>query len=100
MSVQILEAELRESLSLRVQDVPVPPDVQKPIQEPQITKVAVLFSGGLDCSVLARITHDILPLEESIDLLNVAFENPRVILAAERQSMKLSKPTNDKSPEA
>jgi asparagine synthetase B (glutamine-hydrolysing) len=41
-------------------------------------KVAVLFSGGLDCTILARLCHDLLPLTESIDLLNVAFENPRV----------------------
>ncbi|KAK7510970.1 asparagine synthase-domain-containing protein [Phyllosticta citriasiana] len=40
--------------------------------------IAILFSGGLDCTLLARIAHDILPLETSIDLLNVAFENPRV----------------------
>jgi asparagine synthetase B (glutamine-hydrolysing) len=33
--------------------------------------VAVLFSGGLD-------SHDILPTSEPIDLLNVAFENPRI----------------------
>lgn len=53
-------------------------------------KLAVLFSGGLDCSVLARIAHDILPLDHPIDLLNVAFENPRVILAA-KQPPKVSK---------
>ncbi|KAJ4318393.1 hypothetical protein N0V94_004439 [Neodidymelliopsis sp. IMI 364377] len=41
-------------------------------------QVAVLFSGGLDCTVLARLCHDLLPLDESIDLLNVAFENPRI----------------------
>jgi asparagine synthetase B (glutamine-hydrolysing) len=40
--------------------------------------VAVLFSGGLDCTILARLCHELLPLTESIDLLNVAFENPRV----------------------
>lgn len=42
------------------------------------TKVAILFSGGLDCTVLARLCHEILPDDQSIDLLNVAFENPRV----------------------
>ncbi|KIW95180.1 uncharacterized protein Z519_03764 [Cladophialophora bantiana CBS 173.52] len=44
---------------------------------PQSTKVAILFSGGLDCTLLARLAHDILPKSEAIDLLNVAFENPR-----------------------
>jgi asparagine synthetase B (glutamine-hydrolysing) len=44
-------------------------------------KVAVLFSGGLDCTLLARLSHDVLPKDESIDLVNVAFENPRVAAA-------------------
>ncbi len=39
--------------------------------------IAVLFSGGLDCTVLAALAHQCLPIEEPIDLLNVAFENPR-----------------------
>ncbi|KAF2010256.1 asparagine synthetase domain-containing protein 1 [Aaosphaeria arxii CBS 175.79] len=42
------------------------------------TKVAILFSGGLDCTVLARMCHNLLPVTEGIDLLNVAFENPRI----------------------
>ena len=44
--------------------------------------ISILFSGGLDCTVLARLIHDLLPQEQSIDLLNVAFENPRVVAAA------------------
>ncbi|KAK4547400.1 hypothetical protein LTR36_001056 [Oleoguttula mirabilis] len=43
-----------------------------------VPKLAILFSGGLDCSVLARLAHDLIPLPEGIDLLNVAFENPRI----------------------
>jgi asparagine synthetase B (glutamine-hydrolysing) len=45
-------------------------------------RVAVLFSGGLDCTVLARMAHDLLPVGDHIDLINVAFENPRVIQAS------------------
>ncbi|KAK8196733.1 hypothetical protein M8818_006900 [Zalaria obscura] len=45
--------------------------------------LAVLFSGGLDCTVLARLAHDIVDSGESIDLLNVAFQNPRVHRQAE-----------------
>ena len=41
-------------------------------------RVAVLFSGGLDCTILARMCDDLLPSSEPIDLLNVAFENPRI----------------------
>lgn len=41
-------------------------------------RIAVLFSGGLDCTVLARLAHDLLPHSVPVDLLNVAFENPRI----------------------
>ncbi|RLM00494.1 hypothetical protein CFD26_108415 [Aspergillus turcosus] len=75
--IQELERRLRQSLHLRIQKVPEPPSVT--IRD---VKVAVLFSGGLDCTLLARLSHDILPKNETIDLLNVAFENPRVAAAA------------------
>lgn len=35
--------------------------------------VAVLFSGGLDCTVVAALAHHHLPLSQPIDLLNVCF---------------------------
>ena len=68
---------LQESLSLRIQNVPVPPSTA-----PAPARIAILFSGGLDCTLLARLVHEIFPKEEDIDLLNVAFENPRVVQAA------------------
>ena len=68
---------LRESTKLRTLNIPVPPSKITPL-----VRGAVLFSGGLDCTVLARLIHDNLPEEQEIDLLNVAFENPRVIQAA------------------
>ena len=37
------------------------------------SKLAVLFSGGLDSTVLAAMVDQIWPVEETIDLLNVAF---------------------------
>ncbi|KAI8451067.1 asparagine synthase-domain-containing protein [Phakopsora pachyrhizi] len=43
------------------------------------SRVAVLFSGGLDCTTLALLAHSHIPPSESIDLLNVAFENTRLI---------------------
>ncbi|KAJ5168312.1 uncharacterized protein N7482_003906 [Penicillium canariense] len=76
--VQELQSRLHQSLALRIKNVPEPPGY---IQG-QSAKIAVLFSGGLDCSLLARLSHDILPVNEPIDLLNVAFENPRVAAAA------------------
>jgi len=41
--------------------------------------VAVLFSGGIDSTVCAFLAHQHIPLDEPIDLLNIAFENPRKI---------------------
>jgi tRNA(Ile)-lysidine synthase TilS/MesJ len=38
------------------------------------SKVAILFSGGLDSAVLAALVDQCLPQNESIDLLNIAFE--------------------------
>jgi hypothetical protein len=35
--------------------------------------LAGCFSGGLDCVVLARLADLFLPIEEPIDLINVAF---------------------------
>ncbi|KAL2828935.1 asparagine synthase-domain-containing protein [Aspergillus cavernicola] len=75
--VSELEHRLRQSLVLRIQNVRQPP-----IPGESNVKIAVLFSGGLDCTLLARLAHDVLPAEETIDLLNVAFENPRVVAAA------------------
>ncbi|KAI8443817.1 hypothetical protein BY996DRAFT_6434821 [Phakopsora pachyrhizi] len=43
------------------------------------SRVAVLFSGGLDCTTLALLAHSHITPSESIDLLNVAFENTRSI---------------------
>ncbi|CAA7266634.1 unnamed protein product [Cyclocybe aegerita] len=64
---------LDSSVMLRVRDIPYS----------SVTKgkarVAVLFSGGIDSSIIAFLAHRHIPLDEPIDLLNVAFENPRKI---------------------
>ncbi|EEP80993.1 conserved hypothetical protein [Uncinocarpus reesii 1704] len=70
--VRELESSLRRSLELRIQSIPDPHTASTG------AKLAILFSGGLDCTILARLAHDLLPSDEPIDLLNVAFENPRV----------------------
>ncbi|EXJ77777.1 hypothetical protein A1O3_10006 [Capronia epimyces CBS 606.96] len=77
-SVNQFLTELRNALALRVVDIP---DHSHSQLRPGSAKVAILFSGGLDCTLLARLVHDILPPDEAIDLLNVAFENPRSIAA-------------------
>ncbi|KAF2121609.1 asparagine synthase-domain-containing protein [Lophiotrema nucula] len=76
--VELLHSKLCQSLQSRVQHVRESMDVVASDHQEARAKVAILFSGGLDCTVLARITHELLPLGEDIDLLNVAFENPRV----------------------
>ena len=91
-SVKRLRHYLCESLKLRILNIPVPPGLD---QEHNV-RVAVLFSGGLDCTVLARMAHDLLPLGDHIDLINVAFENPRVIQATQNppKSKKSASPSS------
>lgn len=84
-SVHTLEQLLRRALGRRVENIP---ELHR--RSADGAKVALLFSGGLDCTVLARLTHDFLPADEPIDLLNVAFENPRV-------SASSSEPTSGKA---
>ena len=77
-AVACFENVLRDSLRLRVLDIPEPPPAVVDAYAPDRAKLAILFSGGLDCTVLARMSHDLVPEDEPIDLLNVAFENPRI----------------------
>lgn len=74
-------AALSESVRKRVANIP-PPGTGD-------ARVAVLFSGGVDCTLLAYMIHlyvhvfqyspdrRCLPQDEPIDLLNVAFQQPR-----------------------
>ncbi|MCJ1288281.1 hypothetical protein MMC26_007636 [Xylographa opegraphella] len=75
-AVNSLHSQLRASLVLRMQNITLSSTYTSQ------DHLAILFSGGLDCTLMARLVHDILPLNVSIDLINVAFENPRVIAAA------------------
>ncbi|KAK9467279.1 asparagine synthase-domain-containing protein [Lipomyces arxii] len=46
---------------------------------PATNSYAILFSGGIDCSIIAYLTCIVLRQHSAtIDLLNVAFENPRI----------------------
>ncbi|KAG0709079.1 asparagine synthase-domain-containing protein [Suillus ampliporus] len=62
------------SVMLRVQNIP-----RRTSSAKGKAQVAVLFSGGIDSTMLAFLAHSHVPLDEPIDLLNVAFENPRKI---------------------
>lgn len=41
------------------------------------SKIAILFSGGIDCTILSIIANELINIEDSIDLINVAFEPVR-----------------------
>ncbi|KAK3897643.1 hypothetical protein C8A05DRAFT_19629 [Staphylotrichum tortipilum] len=84
-SVNMLREQLLESLRLRVLHIPLPPASDADGK----TRVAVLFSGGLDCAVLARLCHEVLDPGHGIDLLNVAFENPRVVAQLQKENGNL-----------
>ncbi|KAI1741351.1 asparagine synthase-domain-containing protein [Xylaria scruposa] len=86
-SLQVLKYRLIESLKPRVLDVPEPPSTISEID----ARIAILFSGGLDCTVLARLAHDLVPLSQGLDLINIAFENPRqVALEAKQPHLRAS----------
>ncbi|KAK3319083.1 asparagine synthase-domain-containing protein [Apodospora peruviana] len=86
-AVAMLKDNLLDSLRLRVLDIPQPPLPTDGMSSSATeTRVAVLFSGGLDCTVLARLAHEILEADQAIDLLNVAFENPRVVAQLKKEA--------------
>ncbi|KTW29523.1 uncharacterized protein T551_02139 [Pneumocystis jirovecii RU7] len=69
---------LKQALYVRTISIPL-----ESVNQPRL---AILYSGGLDSSVLARIIHEILPVDEPVDLLNVAFENSHVFSAQKKQN--------------
>ncbi|KAI0435709.1 asparagine synthase-domain-containing protein [Xylaria telfairii] len=86
-SLQVLRHKLIESLKPRVLDVPEPPNMTSAVD----ARIAILFSGGLDCTVLARLAHELVPTSQGLDLINVAFENPRqVALEAKQPHLRAS----------
>jgi asparagine synthetase B (glutamine-hydrolysing) len=75
LAVAKIEALLRGSLHLRISNIPTHTYLEPDFPA---ASLAILFSGGLDCTLLARLSNEILDPAQPIDLLNVAFENPRV----------------------
>ncbi|PVV00727.1 hypothetical protein BB560_004876 [Smittium megazygosporum] len=52
------------------------------------SEFAVLFSGGLDCMVLAALMDSIVPKDKPIELINVAFANPRILKSRTKQNKR------------
>jgi asparagine synthetase B (glutamine-hydrolysing) len=50
--------------------------------------VGILFSGGLDCTVIAGLAHQHVPLQQPIDLINVCFDPKHT--SPDRQTSVLS----------
>ncbi|ODV88078.1 hypothetical protein CANARDRAFT_26239 [[Candida] arabinofermentans NRRL YB-2248] len=68
--INILEKELTKSIKSRIETI-------FPIN-PSHSKFGVLFSGGIDCTLLTAIAASISSSSgTAIDLLNVSFSNPR-----------------------
>ncbi|GMK59940.1 hypothetical protein CspeluHIS016_0901570 [Cutaneotrichosporon spelunceum] len=62
-------SQLTAAVRRRVENIPAPPTGG--------ARVAVLFSGGVDCSLLVCLIHAVLPPDEPVDLVNVAFAQPK-----------------------
>ncbi|KAI8995458.1 asparagine synthase-domain-containing protein [Trametes punicea] len=73
-AVDDLIAQMDRSTMLRVRNIPRRNDGIG-----GQARVAVFFSGGIDSTVLAFLADRHVNPDEPIDLLNVAFENPRKI---------------------
>lgn len=58
------------------------------------SKIAILFSGGIDCSILALLADKYVKDSDSIDLINVSFEAPNSEITnwnvPDRETAKLS----------
>ncbi|KAI0307607.1 asparagine synthase-domain-containing protein [Multifurca ochricompacta] len=75
---------LDRSVALRVSNIPQQSAESSSLdrtssKKPVPARVAVLFSGGIDSTTCAFLAHKHIPPNEPIDLLNIAFENPRKI---------------------
>lgn len=77
-AVSALQEKLLQAMRVRVDTIP------GLHLHSSTSRVAVMYSGGVDCAVIARLLHEVLPSSASVDLLNVSFENPRSIANARK----------------
>lgn len=70
-----LHSELSKSVYKRISSIhPLPQDETN-------SKFAILFSGGIDCTLIAGFCGELCENGTTIDLLNVSFSNPRANLS-------------------
>lgn len=58
--------------------------------EPEHVKLGILFSGGLDSTIIACIADKFVPKTDAIDLLNVAFERNKNFDVPDRKTGRMS----------
>ena len=58
--------------------------------DPEHVKLGILFSGGLDSTVIACIADKFVPKTDAIDLLNVAFERSKNFDVPDRKTGRMS----------
>ncbi|KAJ4486396.1 asparagine synthase-domain-containing protein [Lentinula aciculospora] len=90
--VEGLISQLDHSVMLQIRDIPQ--DLSLKGQ----SRVAVLFSGGIDSTILALLADRHVLRDEPIDLLNVAFENPRKIQVQQKGNINPNKKKSTSKP--
>lgn len=65
-----LRLKLEAAIKIRCMTIPNPGDGHP--------RFAILYSGGLDSAILARLADLVVPADIPIELINIAFENPRL----------------------
>ena len=68
-NIEGLEKVIREAIEVRIDVLPIAKD--KKIES---SRLGILFSGGIDSMLIARLVDTILPIDVTVDLFNVAFE--------------------------
>jgi asparagine synthetase B (glutamine-hydrolysing) len=87
-------SQLQAAVTRRVSNLPslcrqckrLTDSMLRPMHGCEHAKLAILFSGGIDSTVLTVLADRILPVHEPIDLLNVAFFSEVSAPPADRQT--------------
>lgn len=69
--IELLRASVRQRISATPKFCRNCIRLSSPCSHP---KIGILFSGGVDCTIIARLVDQLINPDESIDLINVSFE--------------------------